>query len=642
MNKRWRVAIQWGLGISMLLGNGFVSATDLATQRLDFLHTEHLLAANKTDEFLSNLEKLQDYPLYPYLKAQWLKNNLDQSEQIQQFLARYPNTRYANQVRAPWLTELAKQQRWTEVMSNYRETDGIDNQCLFNQARFLTGQQEPALLAAKGLWSSGADLPPQCDFLVGALKNSAHFSTALVWERFDAALQKNHVTLAQYLKNTLSVADQAIANFWLQLYGKPELVHSEKFKFIPALHQGRMFAYAAQRLARKEPLSAVTLWDARPASLNIDPTRQQQIERILALALANNKLPGAYARMMQVTPADEEIQEWRVRAALLEQNWTQVASAVTSLGIMEQSKSKWQYWLARAKAALGDKDTALTIYKQLAAKADYYGFLSADVAEIDYRFEDHPVLVDPQLKATLLARDDLKIVQELKYHQREHEAQKQWWYMVKQLNKQQISVAAKIAEEWQWRQMAIFTLAKADVWDDLNLRFPIFYQQSILDNAAERAVDPAVIFGLIRQESAFDQEAASPVGARGLMQIMPTTGLQIARELNEPWVSARVLYDPVVNIKYGAFYYGKLLQQFNGHFALAAAAYNAGPHRVKSWMPTTSIAADIWVETIPFKETRRYVSSVLSYALIYQQRLQRNGLKMRHLMHEVLPIEKLS
>lgn len=642
MNKRWRVAIQWVMSLSILLGNGFVYATDLATQRLDFLHTEHLLAANKTAEFLEHLEKLQDYPLYPYLKAQWLKSNLDQSTQVQLFLARYRDTRYANQVRSAWLTELAKQQRWADIITNYRETDGIDNQCLFNQARLLTGEKEPALLAAKALWSAGTDLPPECDVLVEAFKRSAHFSTALVWVRFDTAMQKNHVSLAQYLKHTLSTEDQAVADFWLQLHNKPELVQSDRFITMPAHHQGALFAYAIQRMAHKEPLSATALWDARADNIHIESDRQQQIDRILALALANNKLPGAYERMMHVTPADEEIQEWRVRAALLDKNWTQVASAVTSLGMLEQGKSKWQYWLARAKEALGDKDAALTIYKQLAAKADYYGFLSADVADLDYRFDDHPVLVDPQLKAKLLARDDLKIVQELKYHQREHEAQKQWWYMVKQLNKQQISVAAKIAEEWQWRQIAIFTLAKADVWDDMNLRFPIFYEQSIVDNATEQAVDPAVIFGLIRQESAFDQEAASPVGARGLMQIMPATGLQIARELKEPWTSARVLYDPTVNIKYGAFYYGKLLQQFNGHFALAAAAYNAGPHRVKSWMPAVGMAADIWVETIPFKETRRYVSFVLSYALIYQQRLQRNGLKMRHLMQEIRPIEKLS
>ncbi|MEQ1635621.1 MAG: transglycosylase SLT domain-containing protein [Methylococcales bacterium] len=616
---------------------------ELTMQRLDFLHAEHLLAGDKTDEFLESIEKLQGYPLYPYLKAQWLKANLEQTEQIQQFLTRYPDSRYANQVRIPWLSALAAQQNWQEIITQYRETDGVENQCIFNQARYQTGQKEAALLDAKQLWLLGTDLPAQCDFLVGALKGSAYFSKALIWSRFDAALQKNQVTLAQHLKSLLDTGEQGFANFWLQLHEQPELVQSNKFNTMPTAYQGQMYAYAAQRLARKSPIAAIALWDSRPAALVIDTLRRDDIQRTLALALANNKLPGAYTRLMQVTVADDEINEWRVRSALLEGNWSHVASAIALLPPEEQAKSKWQYWQARAKAQLGDKTAASTAFKQLATKSDYYGFLAADHAQLDYTFTDHPVLVEPQLKTALLASDDFKIVQELKFHRREHEAQKQWWYVIKHLDKEQIKAAAKIAQDWQWQQMAIFTLAKAEVWDDMALRFPIFYQQSVLDNAAEQTLDPSLIYGLIRQESAFDQEASSPVGARGLMQIMPATGLQIARELKEPWGSATRLFDPAVNIKYGAFYYSKLVHQFDGHFALAAAAYNAGPHRVKTWLPgIKGIAADIWVETIPFKETRKYVAAVLSYALIYQQRLQRTGLKMRDLMRDVLPVEKLS
>ncbi|NOT86231.1 MAG: transglycosylase SLT domain-containing protein [Methylococcaceae bacterium] len=633
--------------LSIVLGGCFWSlqgvAADLAVQRLDFLHTEHLLAANKTDEFLESLEKLQDYPLYPYLKSQWLMTHLDQSAQIMPFLLRFHDTRYADQVRMAWLGALAEQQRWQEVMTHFRETDGIENQCLFNQARYLTGQKANALLAAKQLWLLGGDLPTRCDFLIGAFKASELFSKAMIWARFDAALQKNRVTLAQNLKGMMDLEAQGVANFWLQLHNKPELLQSDKFVRIPVEYQGRLFTHALQRMARKTPLPAMALWDARPANLNIDAQRQQVFERSLALALANNKLPEAYARLMQVSPADEEIQEWRVRAALIQRNWSHVANALALLSGDEQAKPKWQYWQARAKNELGDKAAAMAIFKQLAVKSDYYGFLSADYAELDYTFTDNPVMIEPALKAAVLARDDLKIVQELKYHQREHEAQKQWWYVIKRLDKEQIKAAAKIAEDWRWQQMAIFTLAKAEVWDDMGLRFPIFYEQSVLDNAAEQAVDPALIFGLIRQESAFDQEASSPVGARGLMQIMPATGVQIARELQERWGAEGSLFDPEVNIKYGAFYYSKLVRQFDGHFALAAAAYNAGPHRVKAWLPSIiGVSADVWVETIPFKETRKYVAAVLSYAIIYQQRLQRTGLKMRDLMRDVLPIEKLS
>jgi len=178
------------------------------------------------------------------------------------------------------------------------------------------------------------------------------------------------------------------------------------------------------------------------------------------------------------------------------------------------------------------------------------------------------------------------------------------------------------------------TLVKADYWDDLALRFPLQYSNQIQSNANSMSLEPALVFGLMRQESMLDSKAMSAVGARGLMQIMPETGKEIARELNDSWQTANSLFIPDINIRYGTFYFKRLLNQFDGHFALATAAYNAGPSRVNKWLSTKrSLPADVWVETIPFKETRKYVSSVLAYTIIYQQRLQGKALKM----HELLP-----
>lgn len=198
--------------------------------------------------------------------------------------------------------------------------------------------------------------------------------------------------------------------------------------------------------------------------------------------------------------------------------------------------------------------------------------------------------------------------------------------------------AAKLAQHWQWDQVAIFTLAKADYWDDMGLRFPVNYLSEVSNNAYRHNLDPAVIFGLIRQESVFDRYAESPVGARGLMQIMPKTGQQIAQELRDKWQSEASLFDPDINVKYGTFYYKQLLDRFKGHFALATAAYNAGPRRVGQWLPSgETVPADIWIETIPFKETRKYVSAVLSYIVIYQERMHRKALKIKDFMLDVLP-----
>jgi soluble lytic murein transglycosylase len=170
------------------------------------------------------------------------------------------------------------------------------------------------------------------------------------------------------------------------------------------------------------------------------------------------------------------------------------------------------------------------------------------------------------------------------------------------------------------------------------LRFPVKYLDAVQYNASRQTIDAALILGIIRQESMLDENARSAVGALGLMQIMPDTGKQMAHQLKETWQLESSLFNPSTNIKYGSHYYKQLLLRFGGHFALAMAAYNAGPNRVIKWLPTDrAMPADIWIEIIPYKETRKYVASVLSYTTIYQQRMQLNPLKITRFLFDVPP-----
>jgi soluble lytic murein transglycosylase len=220
---------------------------------------------------------------------------------------------------------------------------------------------------------------------------------------------------------------------------------------------------------------------------------------------------------------------------------------------------------------------------------------------------------------------------------RKKEAKRDWWFTVRKLDVEGIKTAAKLAQEWGMTQTAVFTIARAKSWDDMALRFPILFKEQIYTHAKKQNLEPAIVFGLIRQESVFDERAGSYMGARGVMQIMPATGRQIARELGEKWHSASSLYDPDTNLRYGTYYYKKQLDKFDGQLALAAAGYNAGPHRVKKWRPTKVMPMDIWIETIPFDETRKYVFAVLENALFYQDRLNRNSLKMPDLLKDIRP-----
>jgi soluble lytic murein transglycosylase len=614
-----------------------VFSNTLEQQRQAFLLAEKLVAQDDQSAFLSVSATLTDYPLYPYLQYLWLKNNLPETDKILVYLTTYKDSLYAGLLRTDWLNYLANNERWPELINNYQASDNTALECRFYWANYKVGNQELALNAAKRLWTVGDRQPEECDALFSVLAISPVFTTDLIWQRFELALKKDNKSLASYVQRFLDSPDQATAEFWLQVHKKPALIEGGLFMGVDDLY-GRIFAHGVDRLAQSDLDSALGLWDSRKRNFVINNQTTQQLERRLALALARARDNRAYNRLNQLVTADAEVREWKVRAALFEQNWPHVAQALAGLTPEEQQTPQWQYWQARSLIEAGNVLQGLSIFNHLAQDRSYYGFMAADAVNKPYNLTDKPVVIVGDALEKLAQTNDFKAIQELEILNRDAEAKRQWWFTLKKLPKEQILIAAKLAQLWQWDQVAIMTLVKADYWDDLALRFPMSYLSQVQSNAEWQQLEPAIIFGLIRQESMLDKNAKSAVGARGLMQIMPETGQQIARNLKEPWQTENSLFNPDINIKYGAFYYKQLLNRFDGHFALAAAAYNAGPSRVVKWLPGDKpVAADVWIETIPFKETRKYVTSVLSYAIIYQQRLQRNALKITGLLFDVRP-----
>ncbi len=635
MNIKYRLSSL--LLCSLSFFSGPVFSDNLDQQRQDFLLAERLVEQGNELAFLNLSATLSDYPLYPYLQYQWLINNLAQTDKILSFLSVYNDTRYADVLRSKWLVYLADNERWAELVHYYQADDDVALECRFYWANYKLGNQQLALNAAKRLWAVGDSQPKACDALLSALALSPELTPDLIWQRFELALKKDNKALASTVQRLLDKSGQQRAELWLQVHKKPALILDSQFLSGDGL-SGGIFAHGVDRMAQSDLNLALMVWDSRKHSLVVDEQTALQLERRLALALAHARDSRAYERLNQLLAQDTDVREWKIRAALLEQNWQHVAQALAGLTADEQQQPQWQYWQARASIETGNVAQGQSIYNRLSEDRGFYGFMAADAVMKPYSLIDKPVFLADNALATLAQETDFKVIQELNLLNREAEAKRQWWFAVKKLSKEQIMLAAKLAQQWQWDQVAIMTLVKADYWDDLALRFPVSYLNQVQSNAARQDLDPAIIFGLIRQESMLDQHARSAVGARGLMQIMPETGQQIARTLNEPWQAESSLYDPDINIKYGAFYYKQLLSRFNGQFATAMAAYNAGPNRVSKWLPDNkTVPADIWIETIPYKETRKYVMSVLSYAIIYQQRIQRNALKMTGLLFDVHP-----
>lgn len=608
--------------------------------RSDFLLAEKLLAQGNESAFLELSEGLVEYPLYPLLQYQWLKNNLVHTDKVLAFLTNYNGTRQAKLLKYQWLDYLAKEERWREFIQYYEANDNKALDCQFQWANYQLGMQPQALEAAKLLWVTGESLPNECDALMLALTMSPVFTPDLMWQRFELALNNNNVALAEHVRRLMISQDQAIADIWLQVHSHPMTIESGDFLSGAQLWQGRIFVHGVDRLAKSDLNLAISLWDGRKQQFNLDSRMAQSLERRLALALAFKRDIRAYDRLHQLGAMDAEVREWQVRSALFEQNWSHVADALAGLTNEERQEVKWQYWQARTLAAIGDRQQAQAIYTRVADDRSFYGFLASDTINKPQQLSNKPIFIAGNELSELLEQADFKVIQELRFLNRELEAQRQWRFAINKLTREQLMLAAKLAQQWRWDQVAITTLVKANYWDDIELRFPVDYLPQVQGNGERQQLQPAIILGLMRQESMLDKNAQSAVGARGLMQIMPKTGQQVASELREQWLSEAGLFNADTNIRYGAYYFKKLLNRFNGHFALAIAAYNAGPANVAKWLPTDkSVPADVWMETIPFKETRKYVASVLSYSVIYQQRLQTGALKIKELLWDIVPIK---
>ncbi len=618
-----------------------VSADKLNDQREAFLQAEKYLTEKNETGFFEVSSSLTDYPLYPYLRYQWVKEHkehLDNSNLVLAFLSDFKNTRYAGALRSKWLDYLAEQGRWQDFARNYVEDEKSADDCRWHWAKYQTGQQEQALSEAKRLWLLGQSIEKYCQPLFSAFEKSPLITQDLVWQRFEGAVENNYYDGAKATSLLLKQPERKKAENWLQLHQKPELVTDNRYWQDKNTQTGRLFAHAVKRLANADLDKAITVWDAKRNDFPVEKPVIDAVERKFGLALLGKKDSRAYSHLSKVFEPDEETRSAEVRAALLEQNWQHANTAISDLTSAERQEPKWRYWQARALQETGNKQQANTLYTALAKDRSFYGFMAADIINVPYQITDSPINVSDEAIKQLSDEPDFKACWELKWLSKELEARRQWQFAIKNLPKEKLLIAAKLAQQWHWDQQAITTLVKADYWDDMAMRFPLSYLGEVQSSADKHSLEPALLFGLMRQESMLDKNAESSAGAKGLMQLMPQTAKTIAQTLHEPWQSDADLFKPELNIYFGGYYFKDLLSRFNNHLAVAGAAYNAGPNRTRKWLPINSaVPADIWIETIPFKETRKYVSTVLSYAIIYQQRLKKGGLKLKVLMRDVLP-----
>ncbi|HEX9803436.1 MAG TPA: transglycosylase SLT domain-containing protein [Gammaproteobacteria bacterium] len=596
-------------------------------ERARFLAAKAAMERGDGVAFMSLAAGLKEYPLYPYLLYWHLRENLAEQSTatMRAFLDGNADTPIAPLLRAEWLRHLAAQARWQEYLDFYRHSRSAELRCHYHRARLESGARAAAWPGAQKLWLAGHSQPKACDPLFAAWEEAGGLTPALRWRRIELAMAAGNTGLASHLARGLEEAQRSQVTLWRNVYSRPQLIaDSDKLKADNERNRA-IVLQGLTRLAAQQPDAAATLWPELALRHDFSPGQRHDAIHTIALnfALVHDVRALEWFASLPAESLDETGRAWAVRTALRSQRWRAAIAWIGTMPAAERVAGGWSYWQARAHQALGEEAEAEAIYRSLSTERSYYGFLAADRLGSDYNLSHEALSVDAGAITRLERKPALVRASELYHLTLTEDARREWDYAVSQMSHEERLAAGKLADKWQWYDRALLTLARANFFDDLAIRFPLAYSETVAREADSRSLDPAWVYAVARQESAMNSEALSPVGAMGLMQLMPGTGRAIARKLDIGLKHLNELLQPETNIRFGSYYLRQVLEQFDDNPVLATAAYNAGPERIRTWYPREkTLDADIWVDTMPFHETRQYVRRVMAYAVFYDQRLE--------------------
>ena len=601
----------------------------LKTQRGLFLDAREALQNNRREEYRSLARKLRDYPLYPYLQFNELRNRLSRADEkeVARFLEAHEGEPIGDRLRQSWLYNLARNKRWSLFLRHYRPTGSVDLQCYALQARLNTGDKKNLTEDILSIWLAGESRPKACDPPFKFLSDNGHLDQDLIWARIRLAMQGNRPALAGYLAKRLPVQDQAWVTLWRAANDKPSATLEDPRLQTDTPLAREIILHALRRIARYDATQAHEKWLAIRNTHNFENKDAATIEGYIAYAGATQRLPDAHAWLVALpaTADDQRIREWRIRTAIDLQDWAAVREHITALPADERDTEEWRYWLAFTLEKTGERVEAMNRFGDLAKERSYHGFLAADFLRWPYEMGHKPTAYDTAELKALSRKPGLIRAHELYRAGLMTDARREWAYAIRDMNNEELALAAVLANQWGWHDRAILTVARSGNYDDLKLRFPLDHLNSVHRYARDNKLDSGQVFAVIRQESAFNSDARSIAGAMGLMQLMPGTGKLTAQRNRIPYTGTGTLLDVDKNIQLGTSYLRQVMERFRDNPVLATAAYNAGPHRVERWLPESgSEPAAIWVAGIPFTETRNYVQRVLAYAAIYDWRMQRS------------------
>ena len=634
------VWILWLLATSLALPAAAQGVNDAVLQAREALRTKDRVRLMATrDAALAAVHPLAQWAAY------WeLTNRLTSAQQpeLDAFYARWPGSYVEDRLRNDWLLELGARRDWANFRAEFprfRMNDDRDVTCYALLTQHLDGQDVRA--AARAAWFAQRDGDDGCILLGSTLHQARVLGDDDAWQAARLAAEFNRPRAARAAAVLVS---PALGTAVAELFKDPAYFLKKPGASTDA---AELTGLALTRLAASDPEAVVQQLEAGTAR-RLPPALLATAWAQAAKHAALKRLPQAadWSRRAWVLadkagPAaptwSDDLLAWHVRAALQQpgnerERWALQQRAIEAMSPAEQRDGAWVYWGARAALAQARpgaegeaaRSQARAALGGLAGQMSFYGKLATEELGGRVALPPPPQALTPTERNAPRAHPGLSRALRLIDIGLRNEGVREWNFSLHGMGDRELLAAAQWACEREVWDRCINTSDRTRGEVDMAQGFPMPFRDQVLARAREIGVDPAFMFGLIRQESRFIIDARSHVGASGLMQVMPATARWTAGKMGLPF-RPEMINDRDINLRIGAGYLKLVLDDFGGSQALAAAAYNAGPSRPRRWREGATLEPAAWAEGIPFTETRDYVKKVLSNAVYYAALLASPG-----------------
>ena len=570
-----------------------------------------------------------NHPLAQWVDYWELGNRLAEvkTDEVEAFYARWPGTYVEDRLRNDWLLEVGKRRDWDAFRRDFprfRMNDDREVTCYHLLTEHLAGRDVRE--RARAAWYAQRDLDDGCALLANTLADAKQLSRDDIWQEVRLSVEFNRPRAA---RAAAALVDPGHALAVAEIFDNPA-------KFLTRrAPEHELALLAIMRMAASDPDAAAgqmehTYAKRLPAALAA--TAWAAIGKQAGLKLQPQAVDH-YRRAFKLVKGDpawsDDTLAWAVRAALRAgpaepERWQIVQRAIDAMSAGEQKDAAWVYWKARALQALAPKGdeglapraVAKDLLEGIAGQMSFYGKLATEDLGGTPALPPAPAPLTAEERAAARATPGFQRALQLIGLGLRSEGVREWNFTLRGLADRDLLAAAQWACEREVWDRCINTSDRTKHEVDMAQRFPTPFRDQVVAKAREIGLDPAYVYGLIRQESRFIMDARSSVGASGLMQIMPSTAKWTAKKIGFDY-KPEMIVDRDVNLRLGASYLKLVLDDFGGSQALAAAAYNAGPSRPRRWREGGTFEAAAWAESIPFNETRDYVKKVLSNAVYY-------------------------